>query len=50
MKVSLLITIMAIQLNCSFSSQAQNTSPLPTVITNEVDFWLTKGDQSIKLQ
>jgi len=50
MKISLLITIMAIQLNYPFSSQAQNTSPLPTVITNEVDFWLTKGDQSIKLQ
>lgn len=50
MKVSLLITIMAVQLNCSFFSQAQNTSPLPPVITNEVDFWLTKGDQSIKFK
>ncbi len=48
MKASVLLTLIVLQLNCSSSSEINN--PTPPIITNEMDFWLTKGDQSVKLQ
>ena len=49
MKASFLFTLLAIQLNCSSSNDTTTPSP-PPVVTNEVDYWLTKGDQSVLLQ
>ncbi|MDO9136789.1 MAG: glycoside hydrolase family 30 beta sandwich domain-containing protein [Lutibacter sp.] len=37
--------------NCSKQNNEDNNPlPEPPVVTNEVDFWLTKADQSVKLQ
>ncbi|MDT8416585.1 MAG: glycoside hydrolase family 30 beta sandwich domain-containing protein [Lutibacter sp.] len=37
--------------NCSKQNNEDNPVPVPPiVVTNEVDFWLTKADQSVKLQ
>ena len=50
-----LVGLMSIQSNCSKKGDG-NTTPPPVVpptnppVTNEVDFWLTKGDQSVLLQ
>ena len=43
---------MAILLSCSSSNDAIKPSPVPTPtpVVNEMDFWLTKADQSVKLQ
>lgn len=52
MKGIFLITLVVAQLNCSSSndvSDTNQTTPPPTV-TNDVDFWLTKGNQSVLLQ
>lgn len=54
MNCSLLITLLAIHLNCA-SNDSIAPSPIPVVpvvpvVTNEVDFWMTKGDQSVKLE
>ena len=49
MKASFLFTLLAIQLNCSSSSDPITPTP-PPVVTNEVDYWLSKGDQSVLLQ
>ncbi len=50
-----LFTILVLQLKCSSSNEGEETGPTPApptspAATNEVDFWLTKGDESIKLQ
>ena len=40
------------QVNCSSSNDAADSPPVPVtppVVTNDVDFWLTKGDQSVLL-
>lgn len=38
-------------LSCHKPANKTTTPPVvPPVVTNEVDFWLTKGDQSVKLQ
>jgi glucosylceramidase len=49
MKASFLFTLLAIQLNCSSSNDTITPTP-PPVVTNEVDYWLSKGDQSVLLQ
>ena len=36
--------------NCSKQNNEDNPLPEPPITTNEVDFWLTKADQSVKLQ
>ncbi|MDO9274884.1 MAG: glycoside hydrolase family 30 beta sandwich domain-containing protein [Lutibacter sp.] len=36
--------------NCSKQNNVDNPLPEPPSTTNEVDFWLTKADQSVKLQ
>lgn len=47
------LTIMA-QLGCSSSNDSVEPTPVPTptppVTKNEVDFWMTKGNQSVLLQ
>ena len=43
------------QVKCSSSNDAADPGPVlppvvpPVVVTNDVDFWLTKGDQSVLL-
>src|SRR5688572_29832373 len=42
------------QVKCSSSNDATDPPPVmppvtPPVVTNDVDFWLTKGDQSVLL-
>ncbi len=53
----LLIIVVALQANCSKPGDTTATSPIvppvtppPVVTTNDVDFWLTKGDQTVLLQ
>lgn len=52
-KATLLVAIVLLQVKCSSSSDTTPTSPViidpPVTITNDVDFWLTKGDQSVLL-
>jgi glucosylceramidase len=52
-KIFLLVLIFFSQLKCS-SGDKSNPSPPPIksdpVVANEVDFWLTKGNESVKLQ
>lgn len=51
MKILLLAIITSFVTNCSSSNSGSAPVPTPTpVVTNEVDFWLTKGDQSVLLQ
>jgi glucosylceramidase len=45
----LMFTIIALN-NCSKQNNDDNPLPEPPIATNEVDFWLTKADQSVKLQ
>jgi glucosylceramidase len=45
----LMFTIIALN-NCSKQNNEDNPLPEPPIATNEVDFWLTKADQSVKLQ
>jgi len=49
----LLLLVMLLYANCSRSGDAM--APVPPVtpnppVTNEIDFWLTKADESVKLQ
>lgn len=52
MKFFLLATLIAAQLNCSSSGDSVGPKPTPvlTPVANEMDFWLTKGDQTVNLQ
>ena len=51
MKSLILIFVFIALNNCSKqSNEDPNPSPEPPIATNEVDFWLTKADQSVKLQ
>ncbi len=51
MMKSLILVFAFIALNnCSKQNNVDNPLPEPPIVTNEVDFWLTKGDQSVKLQ
>ncbi|TDD95592.1 glucosylceramidase [Flavobacterium cellulosilyticum] len=51
MKILLLAILTSFATNCSSSNNASEPTPTPTPVpTNEVDFWLTKGDQSVLLQ
>lgn len=48
---SLILMFLFIALNnCSKQNNEDNPVPEPPIATNEVDFWLTKADQSVKLQ
>ena len=49
--IIVLIGLMSVQSNCSKKGNSNTTTPTnPPVVTSEVDFWLTKGDQSVLLQ
>jgi glucosylceramidase len=51
MKIFLIVILTSLVAKCSPSSpQPTPITPKPPVVTNEVDFWLTKGDQSILLK
>jgi glucosylceramidase len=52
MKSLFLLTVSILFLSCSSSNEVAGQIPAPTapVVTNEMDFWLTKGNQSVKLQ
>lgn len=50
MKIFLIISILFIQLNCSSTSNSDTPAPVTPVTQNDVDFWLTKGNQTVNLQ
>ena len=55
MKFSLILILTVLLSKCSTSgdSVGSSTKPIPNppvIVTNQVDFWLTKGDQSVLLQ
>ena len=50
MKTLILIVAFIALNNCSKSSNEDNPLPEPPIATNEVDFWLTKSDESVKLE
>ncbi len=51
MKIFLIAILTSLVVKCSPSSpQPIPVPPVPPVVTNEVDFWLTKGDQSVLLK
>lgn len=51
MKGLFLLAVSILFLSCSSSNKvaAQTPSPTAPVVTNEMDFWLTKGNQSVML-
>jgi glucosylceramidase len=52
MKPLIIIALILSFINCSQTSNEENNDIIivPDPIENEVDFWLTKGDESIKIQ
>ena len=49
--IIVLMGLMSVQSNCSTKSKSNTTTPTnPPEVANEVDFWLTTGDQSVLLQ
>lgn len=50
MKLVLLIALALIQVKCGKSGVDPEPVIPPVPVTNDVDFWLTKGDQTINLQ
>jgi len=53
MKSLLFAALTILVSNCSSSGGGSDPAPTPTpppVVTNEVDFWLTKGDQTVLLK
>jgi glucosylceramidase len=51
MMKSLILIVAFIALNnCSKQNNEDNPLPEPPIATNEVNFWLTKSDESVKLQ
>ena len=52
MKSLLSLMVSILFLNCSSSNTiaGQTSAPTAPVVTNEMDFWLTKGNESVKLQ
>jgi glucosylceramidase len=52
MKLLFFATLISALLNCAPSNDAIKPAPItkPTPITNDMDFWLTKADQSVLLQ
>ena len=51
MKSLFMLTVSILFLSCSSSNELAAQTPPPTpVFTNEMDFWLTKGNQDVMLQ
>lgn len=52
MRIFILLTLSVMLSKCSPSGDAAGPTPtpIPPVVTNEMDFWLTKGNQSVTLQ
>jgi glucosylceramidase len=54
-KLFFLLAFLSIHISCSSSNEAGDSPtktppPTPPVVKNEVDFWLTKGNQTVLLQ
>ena len=49
-KVFLITFLSVILVQCSPTTDPVKQKPTPPVVANQVDFWLTKGDQSVRLQ
>ncbi|MDI9258448.1 MULTISPECIES: glycoside hydrolase family 30 protein [Flavobacterium] len=49
-QILLFATILGILSGCAQSSEGSDDTPDPTPTVNEVDFWLTKGNGSVKLE
>ncbi|WP_269686619.1 glycoside hydrolase family 30 protein [Flavobacterium lacustre] len=49
-KVFLIAVLSVILVQCSPATDPVKQKPTTPVVTNQVDFWLTKGDQSSRLQ
>ena len=52
MKILFLVALTSVLLKCAPSNDAVKPTPIPptTPTVNDMDFWLTKGDQSVLLQ
>jgi len=50
MKIVLLIALSVIEMNCAKSGVDPTPVVPPAPVTNDMDFWLTKADQSVNLQ
>ena len=50
MKFFIIIFVLFSQLNCGSSSNGDAPAPVIPVTQNDVDFWLTKGNQTVNLQ
>lgn len=50
LKFILLIALTAMLLKCAKSVVNPTPNPVPTPVTNDVDFWLTKADQTVNFQ
>jgi len=44
------VTLCSMLVGCAQSSDNVNSTPTPKPVSNEVDFWLTKSDESVKLE
>ena len=51
-KLFILLTLTVLMSKCSPTGDIVKPTPAPTfpVVINEMDFWLTKGNQSVMLQ
>lgn len=43
-------SLTSVLFSCAQSSDTVNPTPTPTPTTNDIDFWLTKSDESVKLE
>ncbi|MBY0487295.1 MAG: glucosylceramidase [Flavobacteriaceae bacterium] len=49
-KLLIVASLTGILVSCAQSSDNSSPAPTPTPVTNEVDFWLTNSDESVKLE
>lgn len=49
-KILLFASILGVLTGCAQSSDGSGNDPEPTPVTNDVSFWLTKGNGSVKLE
>ena len=49
-KAFLLAGLSIILIQCSPITDSVKQKPTPPIVTSQVDFWLTKADQSVRLE
>jgi len=49
-KLLIVASLTGILVSCAQSSDSASPAPTPIPVTNEVDFWLTNSDESVKLE